>query len=57
MKKVGDLTLNEVADICKKCDEKKIEHCPFIDILLVDCGFNDDKDRRRYLDKEIEVDE
>lgn len=54
-KKIGNLTLNEVADICKKCDEKVLEHCPFIDILLVDCGFNDDKDRRRYLDKEIEV--
>ena len=55
MKKVGDLTLNEVADICKKCDESKVEHCPFLNVLLVDCGL-DDKERRMGLDKKIKVD-
>lgn len=55
-KKIGDLTLNEVADICKKCDEKGVEYCPFLKVLLVDCGF-DDKGRRMNLDKEIEVEE
>ena len=54
MKKVGDLTLNEVADICKKCDEKNLEHCPFLNVLLIDCGLHDDKERRIGLNKEFE---
>lgn len=52
--KIGDLTLNEVADICKKCDEKKIEHCPFIHVLLIDCFCKDNDERRIGFDKEIE---
>lgn len=55
-KKIVDLTLNEVADICKKCDEEKIEHCPFVGVPFVYC-FTSDKKRRLGLDKEIEVDE
>lgn len=55
-KAVGELTLNEVADICKKCDEEKIEHCPFINVAFMQC-FTNDKERRFGLNKEIEVDE
>ena len=55
-KAVGELTLNEVVDICKKCDEEKIDHCPFVNVLFVYC-FGNDKERRFGLDKEIEVDE
>ena len=56
-KKIGELTLNEVADICKKCDENKIDGCPFINALFVDCFCNNDDERRIGLDQEIEVEE
>ena len=54
-KAIGELTLNEVVDICKKCDEEKIDLCPFVNVLFVYC-FDNDKQRRFGLDKEIEVD-
>jgi len=56
-KKIGELTLNEVADICKKCAEKELDDCPFVNIVLVDCGFYDDNDKRNGLNNEIEVEE
>ena len=57
MKKiVGDLTLNKIADICKKCDDGKIDHCPFLNVTFIYC-FDNDEPRRIGLDKEIEVDE
>ncbi len=56
-KKIGDLTLNEVADICKKCDEGEIKGCPFTNVLFVDCFCSNDYERRIGLDKEIEVEE
>lgn len=55
-KKIRELTLNEVADICKKCDEEKIDKCPFVNVLFVQC-FTNDKKRRLGLNEEIEVDE
>lgn len=56
-KKIGDLTLNEVADICKKCDEDKVIPCPFYGVLFVDCFCSNDDERRIGLDKEIEVED
>lgn len=53
-KTIGELTLNEVVDLCKKCDEKNLEHCPFINVLLIDCFCNNDTERRIGLDKELE---
>ena len=54
-KAIGNLTLNEVADICKKCDESKIGYCPFNDVLFLKCFCNNDEERRIGFDKEIEV--
>lgn len=58
--KIGELTLNEVADICKRCDEDdgvptKVK-CPFTSVLLVDCFSNGVTDvaRRLNLDKELD---
>ena len=55
-KKIGDLTLKEVVDICKKCDEEKIDYCPFANAPVLHCVDND-KVRRFGLYKEIEVEE
>ena len=52
-KKIGDMTLSEIADICKKCDNNKIERCPFLQVVLIECGFGCDKDRRCGLDDVI----
>ena len=40
-KKIGDLTLKEVVDICKKCDEEKIDYCPFANAPVLHCVDND----------------
>lgn len=53
-KAIGELTLNEVVDVCKKCDEEKIEHCPFVGVPFIQC-FTNDKKRRLGLNEEIEV--
>lgn len=56
-KKIGDMTLSEIADICNKCDNNKIEYCPFLQVVLIECGFEFDKDRRCGLDDVIEIKE
>lgn len=59
--KVGELTLNEVADICKKCDmeESSIEfNCPFTSVILISCNCTyADTHRRIGLNDELVVDE
>ena len=56
-KKIEDLTLREVADICGKCDEGKIDGCPFSNVLMIDCFTNIDEERRTGLDKKIEIED
>lgn len=52
-KKIGDLTLNEVASICKDCDERKFIGCPFYKVPIVDCP--DSGIREQNLDEEVEM--
>ena len=55
-KKIKDLTLEEVANICKRCDS--IYGCPFYNVLVVDCQYLiTDKDRRTRFESEIEVED
>ena len=54
-KKIGDLTLTEIASICKNCDEHKFQGCPFYSVLIVDCTV--DERREQNLDEEIEMED
>ena len=57
--RIGDLTLDRVADICKACDETSMlnKNCPFYKVLLVDCACKCDRERRQGLDDEINLEE
>lgn len=52
-KKIGDLTLTEIASVCKNCDERKFVGCPFYTVPIVDCP--DSGIREQNFDEEIEL--
>ena len=55
-KKIKDLTLEEVANICKKCDDGYVSGCPFYRVLIVDCVRDcTNAERRQRFESEIEV--
>lgn len=57
--RIGELTLDRVADICKTCDESTMtdKNCPFYKVLLVDCACKCDYERRQGLDGEINLED
>lgn len=55
--RIGELTLDRVADICKKCENDQLgSECPFQKIELINCCYNNDAERRKHLNDELEVD-
>ena len=56
-KEIKDLTLHEVAIVCKECDKAGREYkCPFISVVIVNCDTDiNDKIRRLNFDKKIEL--
>ena len=56
-KKIGDLTLNEVAKVCENCKTGNYYDCPFYFVNIVNCGNFSNEQLKNGLDKEIEVEE
>lgn len=52
IKKIKDLTLEEVSKICDKCDVER--ECPFINVYIVDCQ-SLKKLRRSGFNERIEI--
>ena len=57
-KKIGDLTLKEVAEICIKCKKHTFKDCTFPYTYWIDCPNDYDDETIKFgLDQEIEVEE
>ena len=58
-KKIKDLTIAEIVNICKKCYEKELcDECPFRNIGIISCAYVDNEAQINDLgEQEIEVDD